>query len=269
MLPRFRQAAVQESIRAMSAAWSIQIPHDIQGMGKGPRLGRNPYEGYVRACGLQYGNVQKLCEQDEDFQAARRLAQGRTIVTPLRLMNLFLLIKFFLPKIAPGHIFEFGSYKGGGAIFMAYLAQRYLGGASVWGFDTFSGMPPSDQTIDIHRPGEFQDVDLNELRGYVTQIGLTNLRFVQGRFEETTAATLQAAGPLALIHIDCDIFSSVAYCYDAAKVALVRGGYVVLDDPLMGSCLGAFEAMEQLIIRRDGLHAEQVFPTPVFRYPPI
>jgi hypothetical protein len=43
----------------------------------------------------------------------------------------------------------------------------------------------------------------------------------------------------------------------------------VLDDPVTASCLGALEAMEAYMIQRDGLHAEQVYPHPVFRYPPI
>jgi hypothetical protein len=82
-------------------------------------------------------------------------------------------------------------------------------------------------------------------------------------------AMLQTVGPLALVHIDCDIYSAVAYCYDVSKGALVPGGYIVLDDPVTASCLGALEAMEAYMIQRDGLHAEQVYPHPVFRYPPI
>jgi hypothetical protein len=253
----------------MSTNWTIRFAHDIEGMDQNPRHGRNPFEGYVRGCGLQFGNVAQLCTQDPDFQTALRLAEGRTVVTPARLMNLFLLFKFFLPKIAPGHIVEFGSYKGGSAIFMAYLAQRFLGEVNVYGFDTFAGMPTTDRGIDLHKAGDFQDVDLNGLRQYVMQLGLTHLHFVQGRFEETAPATLHAAGPVALVHIDCDIYSAVAYCYDVAKGALVRGGYIVLDDPVTASCLGAFEAMEAYMIQRDGLHAEQVYPHPVFRYPPI
>src|ERR1043166_5320186 len=126
-----------------------------------------------------------------------------------RLMNLFLLFKFFLPKIGLGHIVEFGSYKGGSAIFMAYLAQRFLGEVNVYGFDTFAGMPPTDHGIDLHRAGDFQDINLEELRQYVAQLGLTNLHFVQGRFEETVPATLETVGPLAVVHIDCDIYSAV------------------------------------------------------------
>lgn len=253
----------------MSTDWTMRFAHDIAGLEQQPRNGRNPFEGYVRGCGLQFGNVAQLCAADPDYQQAMRLAEGRTIVAPARLMNLFLLLKFFLPKIAPGHIVEFGSYKGGSALFMAYLARQFLGNVNVYSFDTFAGMPPTDRGIDLHKAGDFQDVDLSGLRQYAAQLGLTNLHFIQGRFEDTAPATLHVVGALALVHIDCDIYSAVAYCYDVVKGAMVRDGYIVLDDPITASCLGALEAMEEYIIQRDGLHAEQVYPHPVFRYPPL
>jgi hypothetical protein len=85
-------------------------------------------------------------------------------------------MKFFVTKLSFGHIAEFGCYKGGSAIFMAALAQRFPG-AQVIGFDTFT-----DPFVDVHRPGDFADVDLTELRQYVEQIGLKNLKFIQGPF---------------------------------------------------------------------------------------
>jgi hypothetical protein len=48
-----------------------------------------------------------------------------------------------------------------------------------------------------------------------------------------------------------------------------EGGYIVFDDPLFGSCLGAFQAVEELLIRRDGHSAEQVYPHLLYRYPII
>jgi hypothetical protein len=41
---------------------------------------------------------------------------------------------------------------------------------------------------------------------------------------------------------------------------MVSGGYWILDDPMVSDCLGAAEAMEDLLIRRDGLNSEQVYP---------
>jgi hypothetical protein len=231
-----------------------------------PTRGRNLYDGYRRGVGLQFGGVSEKIFRDAEFQEARDLAGSRTILGEGNLCNLFLIIKFYLPRLAPGHIVEFGSYRGGGAIFMAALARKFLPGCKVFGFDTFSGMPQTDQRVDYHGMGSFADVDLAELRSYVGKIGLQDhLEYIQGDFADTVVPTLRDVGSILLAHIDCDIRSAIECAYDAAKPHMVSGGYWILDDPMVSDCLGAAEAMEDLLIRRDGLNSEQVYPHYVFR----
>jgi hypothetical protein len=47
---------------------------------------------------------------------------------------------------------------------------------------------------------------------------------------------------------------------------MVSDDYWMFDDRIVSDCLGAAEAMEELI-RRDGLNSEQVFPHYVYRQP--
>ncbi|MGA7866334.1 MAG: class I SAM-dependent methyltransferase, partial [Stellaceae bacterium] len=152
-------------------------------------------------------------------------------------------------------------------IFMAALAERLLPGVEVIGFDTFRGMPATDRAVDAHRPGGFSDVDITELREYVQWLGLQNLTFVQGYFEETALAVLQQRRSVAFCHIDCDIRSAVEYAYDVTRPYMVPGGYWVFDDPFAADCIGAAEAVEDILIRRDGLNSEQLYPHYVFREP--
>jgi hypothetical protein len=231
------------------------------------RKGRNLYEGYQRGIGLQFSNLGARIAVDPDFCRARALAGGRTIIGDASLANIFLLLKFFLPRLPVGNIVEFGSYKGGSAIFMAALAERLLPGVEVIGFDTFRGMPATDRAVDAHRPGGFSDVDITELREYVQWLGLQNLTFVQGYFEETALAGLQQRRSVAFCHIDCDIRSAVEYAYDVTRPYMVPGGYWVFDDPFAADCIGAAEAVEDVLIRRDGLNSEQLYPHYVFREP--
>jgi predicted O-methyltransferase YrrM len=231
------------------------------------RKGRNLYEGYQRGIGLAFSSLGARIAADPDFHRARALAGSRTIVGEGNLANIFLLIKFFLPRLPFGHIVEFGSYKGGSAIFMAALAQKSLPGVQVIGFDTFSGMPATNRAVDAHRSGGFSDVNLTELRQYVERVGLRNLIFVQGYFEETAMAALQQQGSIALCHIDCDIRSAVEYAYETTRPHMMPGGYWVFDDPFVADCAGAAEAVEDLLIRRDGLNSEQLYPHYVFREP--
>ncbi len=53
------------------------------------------------------------------------------------------------------------------------------------------------------------------------------------------------------------------------KPVMVPGGYLVFDDATYSSCLGATEAVESLLVRRDGLNSEQISPQFVFRYPRV
>ena len=150
---------------------------------------------------------------------------------------------------------------------MAHVVDRLYPGMKVVALDTFSGMPETESAIDVHRAGDFHDVDLEELRRFAAEQGIRNVEFIQGLFQETAPAALTDIGPISLAHIDCDIYSAVAYSYETVKPFMVHGGYFVFDDALFSSCLGATEAVEELVIRRDGLHSEQIFPPFVFRSP--
>jgi predicted O-methyltransferase YrrM len=230
------------------------------------RKGRCPQDGHDRGWGLEFGNHREAIEADPDFRRAITRAEGRTVVTRDRLRNLFLLIARYLPSLPPGHIIEFGSYRGGSAFFMAELAAKYLPGTMVYALDTFAGMPSTDSGIDRHSPGDLQ-ADFAEAAAAKDQFGLTNLRLIKGPFNETAPSILEEAGSLRLAHIDCDIYDSVLYAYDACRRFMVPGGYLVFDDATAPSCLGATEAVEEAVIRRDGLLSEQIWPHHVFRAP--
>lgn len=233
----------------------------------GIRSGRSLHDGYQRGIAIAFRNLGAKVEQDEDFRRARDLAGNRTIVNPANLWNIFLILKFYIPQLAAGHIVEFGSYKGGSAIFMSALAQSFMPDTEVFAFDTFAGMPVTDRHVDYHSAGDFGDVDLAELRRYAETEGLQNLHFIQGQFEDTARSALIEVGRISLCHIDCDLRAAIECAYESAKPYMVPGGYWIFDDPLVATCLGATEAVEDLLIRRDGLNSEQICPHYVFREP--
>lgn len=235
------------------------------GISAEPRFGRSLRDGYTRGHGLAYGDLAAQIRAEGDYQEALTLAAGRSVCAEHRLMNLYLLIRLYAPKLAVGDIIEFGCYRGGSAIFMAALAKQYLPQATVWGLDTFEGMPQPNPDADLHGPGDFRDTDFEALKAYTA--GMTNLRFVKGLFEHTTDAVLDDR-KIVLAHIDCDIQPAVEYSWDRVKHRTVPGGYVVFDDATEASCLGATEAVERELIQK-GLCSEQIYPHYVFRYPPI
>jgi hypothetical protein len=231
------------------------------------RGGRSVYEGYQRSWGLEFGELKTHILADPDYRFAVALAEGRSVLMLERMMNLFLLVKFFLPRLPFGHIVEYGSFRGGSAMFMAALAERFLPGAQVYALDTFAGMPETDSAIDAHAAGDFANTNMTEIQAMADRSGLTNLHLVKGLFQETAPALLPQIGSIVLSHIDCDIYSAVKYSYDISKPHMAPMGYYVFDDATVSSCIGATEAVESFVIARDGLLSEQIYPHFVFRHP--
>ena len=225
------------------------------------RKGRNVTEGYRRGV----GELKKRVLTDPLFQNARSLSKEYTIINENKIVNIFLILKYFLSNIPTGHIIEFGSYRGGNAIFMGFIAKQLYPRVKIFALDTYKGMPDTDSGIDIHRAGDFSDTSLADFRKIIKKYNLDNIIPVEGYFEDTAAEVLKKAVNISFAHIDCDIYEAVKYSYDVVKPFMVDGGYVIFDDPTAPTCLGAMEAVEELLYHRDKLYAEQVYPHHVFR----
>lgn len=239
---------------------------EMKGVVNGIRHGRSVYEGYQRGWGLQFGGVREKVLCDPLYKEAFAMAKDRTLMSEENRMNIFLLLRFFLDKIPFGHIVEYGSYRGGSAIFMAYVVQKLYPGMKVFALDSFEGMPQTDKNVDAHNAGDFSDVDLERLQKRVNELKLDNLVLVKGYFENTNEGVMAQAGKICLAHIDCDIAPAVKYSYEGVTPFMVDGGYIVFDDATVSSCIGATEVVEELIIRRDGKNSEQIYPHFVFRH---
>lgn len=225
---------------------------------------RNVYEGYQRGWGLQFGELKGQVNSDPLYRQARKLVTGRAIIMEEHLMNVFLIIKFFLPRLDSHHIIEFGSYRGGSAIFMAHCLRELNPDARVYALDSYEGMPATDDKLDLHRKGDFSNVDIDEIRAYAASLELHNIEFVKGLFQDTLPGILEKGLTFGLAHIDCDIYSGVSYSQNAVYPHLCPGGYLVYDDACVSSCIGATQAVEEFIMAKQQ-HSEQIWPHYVFR----
>jgi predicted O-methyltransferase YrrM len=194
------------------------------------------------------------------FQDAGKTAGIASLIPEPKRMNLFLLMTHYLPKLEHRNVVEFGTYRGGNALFMANVMRVIDPDAKVYALDTFEGMPETDKIRDAHSAGDFADANLDGLRKAKRDLKLDNLIIVKGFFSDTFP---DLQGPFGLAHIDCDIYSAVKYAQEAVWPKMSPGGYVVYDDAEISSCIGATEAVEELI--QTGKHSEQVWPHFVFR----
>ncbi len=233
--------------------------------------GRAIQHGHLRGWGLEYGPLAGQIGMQQDYQDALALAKARGSLLPhAKLMNLYMLIRFGLPQLDPGDIVEFGSYRGGSAIFMGSLLRSLGSSAKVHALDTYGGMPTTDAVRDLHSEGDFHDTDIAGFREAIKAHGLEQWVVpVQGVFDDTFPEIAAAGRGVALAHVDCDIYEGVKYAIKATRPVMVKDGYFVFDDPLHGSCLGAMQAIEETLLHEDRLFAEQMYPHPVYRYPPL
>jgi predicted O-methyltransferase YrrM len=229
--------------------------------------GRCVYEGYQRGWGLQFGNLRNEVLLDPLYRETQKLAKGCSIMRIERRMNLYLIIRYFLSALQSQNIIEFGAYLGGNAFFMAALLKKLHSNAKVYALDTFEGMPDTDGGLDLHRKGDFADTTYEKCKAKAKEYGLDNLFFVKGLIEDTAAEVYKMGAPFGLAHIDVDIYSAVKYSQDSVWSQMCPGGYVVYDDATTSSCIGATQAVEELINDRHA-YSEQIWPHFVFRaYP--
>lgn len=265
LLSRIKNKVLRRSIRKYDSSEKFESYLPVMDVAEGIRRGRNVYEGYQRGWGLQFGDLRRQVLNDPLYHEAIAVASDRTIMAEANRMNIYLMLRFSLDKLERGHIVEYGSYRGGNAIFMAYVVARLYPGMKVFALDTFEGMPQTDKNVDAHGAGDFSDTTLEALQARANELGLDNLVLVKGLFENTHEGVMQQAGKIALAHIDCDIASAVKYSYEGVKNYMVDGGYIVFDDATVSSCIGATEVVEDFVIRRDQLNSEQIWPHFVFR----
>jgi O-methyltransferase len=141
-----------------------------------------------------------------------------------------------------GDVIEFGTYRGGSA---GVLAQVLNGSGKVLHVcDSFEGLPAPSAQDNFHQRGDFQDTSEAVVRRGLARFD-TPVRVHAGYFENTLPALADA--PLALAHIDVDLYSSVGECLEFAYPRMAPGGIILLDDYGARTCEGAKTATDEFL----------------------
>ena len=124
----------------------------------------------------------------------------------------------------PGDVLEFGVYRGKTITQIA----GFLTGRKIWGFDSFEGLPEDWHMVrdadNLKFPkGAFEIESLPWVPDSVT--------LVKGWFENTVPAWKQTnTGTIAMLHIDCDLYSSTREVLFQLNSQIVPGTVIVFDD---------------------------------------
>jgi hypothetical protein len=131
----------------------------------------------------------------------------------------FALLQFAVNQIRlSGLVLEFGVEKGAS---ITTLAQTHRG--EVHGFDSFEGLP-EDWTGTYEGKGKFS------MAGRLPKVP-PNAKLHVGWFDKTLPAFLaETLGDVALLHVDCDIYSSTKTIFDNLGSRIKPGTVIVFDE---------------------------------------
>ncbi len=116
---------------------------------------------------------------------------------------------------AEGLILEFGVYSGRSINALAAHTDR-----TIYGFDSFEGLPDAWSQLG---PGAFKLSKPPEVA--------SNVKLVVGWFDDTLPGFLsEHSGPVAFLHLDCDLYASTKTVLAALRDRIHAGTVIVLDD---------------------------------------
>jgi len=123
---------------------------------------------------------------------------------------------------------------GGSAAIIAATATKDIN-RHIWLFDSWEGFPETEE-IDIGYDGKHaekgaalgSEETVRELLFSQLKLDSDRVHLVKGWFDDTLPIT--DIGPIALLHLDCDLYKSVKFCLEQLYDDIISGGYIYIDD---------------------------------------
>lgn len=141
--------------------------------------------------------------------------------------------------LSKGYILEFGVATGRTIKHLSRLLAPY----QIWGFDSFEGLPENWSWL-------FPQGSFKNAKPQVPQ----NVHLVEGMFDQTLPSWCSnLKGPVALLHIDCDLYSSTKTVLDTLADRLVPGTIIIFDEYLNfpGWQLDEFKAWQEHVKKHN------------------
>jgi hypothetical protein len=146
---------------------------------------------------------------------------------------------------------------------MASILASVDPAAKVIGIDSFKGINNAIDALDTHQVGDFSGVAAEEVRHFSSDKHLTNILVTQAELGGGVHQ-IAASGSLGLVHIDCDTFMSTKAALGASWEAVCEMGYLIVDDVVEPSCLGATLAALDFMFEKE-IRPNQMWPHLVIR----
>ncbi|MBP6694998.1 MAG: hypothetical protein KA161_07705 [Saprospiraceae bacterium] len=144
-----------------------------------------------------------------------------------------------LIKELEGDVAEFGVFRGGSLELLAQLNP----GKTVWGIDSFEGLPAPTDKDNYHKEGDFKEVEYENIKGYFGTM-YRNVNLLKG-FSPAIFLNIDPFKKFCFVHIDVDLYQSVKDGLDYFYPRMVDGGVIILDDYGWESTEGAKKATDE------------------------
>lgn len=193
---------------------------------------------------------------------------GKVCQSPEAFAQLSRAVRYLVDQEIHGNFVECGVFQGASIICMVRTLQAMGRQRSIWLYDTFEGMPRPEPIDRFHSAREGEDIarwescqrgsgsdwvraSLEDVRANIEPLGyLGVIQYVKGMVEETIPGPGTAPGPIALLRLDTDFYSSTKHELVHLYPRVVSGGVVIIDD--YGAFRGSQKAVDEYI-KEQGL----------------
>lgn len=166
----------------------------------------------------------------------------------------------------PGHVAEFGTWRGANTLFLAKLLRVFdpHGAKVVHAFDSFEGLKEfRPQDAAAQELGGSYKGSLEELRAVIELHDMQDDVVIhQGVIEQTLPAALaqDEALSLSFVYCDTDLYASTLTILDNAHPRLAQGGVFVLDEWNHAGFPGETVAVREFIAKHGDAYSMQSVP---------
>lgn len=165
-----------------------------------------------------------------------------------RMRNIRHLLSTVIAEKIPGDVIEAGVWRGGACIYMkAILAAYGIADRRVWVADSFRGLPQPDAANypadagDVHHTYDELAISVDDVKRNFARYGLLDdqVCFLEGWFKDTMPRA--PIDKLALLRLDGDMYESTMQVLEALYGKVSTGGFVIVDDYILGPCKQAVD----------------------------
>jgi hypothetical protein len=145
-----------------------------------------------------------------------------------------------------GDIAEVGVWRGSVGIIFGEIFKN----KNIYLFDTFHGIPYSNELDNIHRAGDFGEKDRDPL--YYSSFEevkdmlsiYNNIEIYKGIFPSETSKFIYDK-KFSLVHLDVDVYQSYKESLEFFYPRMMKDGLILFDDYNIPSCEGATKAIDE------------------------